>query len=96
MSHFVISVEAQSDLEEIWLYAAENSENAADRLIDRLCQRFPTLARFPEMGRERSELATKLRSFPVGRYLVFYRPLDNGIEIVRVLHGAKDIDSLFQ
>jgi toxin ParE1/3/4 len=36
-----------------------------------------------------------LRSLSVGNYLIFYRPLADGIEIVRVLHGARDIDSLF-
>lgn len=45
------------------------------------------------MGRLRGELATGLRSFPVGRYVIFYRALSNGIEIVRVLHGARDLSA---
>ena len=42
------------------------------------------------------ELAPALRSFPVGRYLIFYVALTNGIDIVRVLHGSRDIATLFQ
>ena len=47
------------------------------------------------MGRPRGELAPRLRSFPVGPYVLFYRPTPNGIEVARVLHGARDIPSLF-
>jgi len=48
------------------------------------------------MGRLRDELADGLRSFPVGRYVIFYRPIPKGIEIVRVLHGARDLDAIFR
>ncbi|MDZ8108879.1 MAG: type II toxin-antitoxin system RelE/ParE family toxin [Nostoc sp. DedQUE12a] len=50
----------------------------------------------PEMGRKRDSLALNLRSFPVGNYLIFYRPIDQGIEVIRLLHGARDIQSLFE
>jgi toxin ParE1/3/4 len=46
------------------------------------------------MGRAREELASELRSFPVRRYVVFYRPLVDGIEVVRVLHGARDVTEI--
>ena len=49
----------------------------------------------PMMGRARDELAPGVRSFPFGRYVVFYLPLDGGIDVVRVLHGARDIDAAF-
>jgi toxin ParE1/3/4 len=48
------------------------------------------------MGRSRLELAPDLRSFPVGQYVIFYLPLPKGVEIVRVLHGARDIESILQ
>jgi toxin ParE1/3/4 len=47
------------------------------------------------MGRLRPELVPKLRSFPVGEYVVFYRSIRDGIEVVRVLNGARDIGRLF-
>jgi toxin ParE1/3/4 len=49
------------------------------------------LSRHPLLGRSRTDLHPGLRSFPFGRYVIFYRPLDDGIEVVRVLHGARDI-----
>jgi toxin ParE1/3/4 len=52
------------------------------------------LAIQPRAGRLRPELAPELRSFPVGRYVVFYRPQDDGIDVVRVLHSARDIESI--
>jgi toxin ParE1/3/4 len=48
------------------------------------------------MGRERNELVPGLRSFPIGRYMIFYEPLPDGVVIVRVLHGARDIDTQFE
>jgi toxin ParE1/3/4 len=53
------------------------------------------LSKDPAIGRPRNELAKDLRSFPVGRYVVFYLPSPHGIEIVRVLHSARDIDMIF-
>ena len=47
------------------------------------------------MGRARDELAPDVRSFPFGRYVIFYMPLDDGIDVVRVLHGARDVDAVF-
>jgi toxin ParE1/3/4 len=48
------------------------------------------------MGRVRDELVPSLRSFPVGKYVIFYRPIENGIEIARILHGARDLPSIFE
>ena len=47
------------------------------------------------MSRAREELAADLRSFPFGRYLIFYAPVDEGIDVVRVLHSARDVDAAF-
>lgn len=43
------------------------------------------------MGRKVEELAPNLRSFPIGSYLIFYRPIEDGIQLIRILHGARDI-----
>ena len=51
------------------------------------------LARNPLAGRARNDLALKLRSFPVGSYVVFYVPVADGVEIVRVMNGRQDIDA---
>lgn len=82
-----------SDYEEIWRYIARDNPAAADRLIATFERQLVTIATMPGIGREEPLLATDLRSFPVGSYLIFYRPIDDGIALVRVLHGARDISS---
>lgn len=86
--------EAESDLDEIWWYIAQDSPDNADRFLDRLQERFLALADFPKMGISRDDIQAGLRSQPVGNYLIFYFPLADGIEIVRVLHGSRDVENL--
>lgn len=87
---------AKTDLVEIWDYIADDSEAQADAFVEVIDQKFRALALQPDMGRLREELTEGLRSFPVGRYVIFYRPILRGVEIVRVLHGARDLDAIFQ
>jgi toxin ParE1/3/4 len=47
------------------------------------------------MGQQRPELAANLRSYSVGNYVIFYRPVQKGIEIARVIHAARDIGAQF-
>jgi len=96
MNQYRVSASARVDLEEIWSYIAQDNPDAADKFIRALVSRFPKLAAMPELGRQRDELTTRLRSFPVGRHVIFYRPMENGVEIVRVLHGARDLPPLFE
>jgi toxin ParE1/3/4 len=95
MSQYHVSAAARSDLGEIWFYIAQDDPEAADRFIRAIISRFPKLAAMPHLGRKREELSQHLRSFPVRRYVVFYRPHENGVEIVRVIHGARDLPPLF-
>ena len=90
-----VSRAAKNDLDEIWFYIAGHNIDAADRFVDLLADKFPLLASSPAMGRAREELEPGLRSFPVKRYLILYRPRKGGIEIVRVIHGARDLSALF-
>jgi toxin ParE1/3/4 len=87
---------ALNDLTQIWDYIADESEERADAFIATIDGKFQTLSQYPAMGRRREDLAPGLRSFPVGRYLIFYVALTNGVDIVRVLHGSRDIATLFQ
>ena len=90
-----ISDAARSDLDDIWFYIAEDNPEAADKFVAIIISKFPTLAAMPQMGRAREELSRGLRSFPIGRYIIFYRPTKNWVEIARVLHGARDLPPLF-
>ena len=87
--------QAEEDILEIWLFIAEDNLAAADAWVDRLDAAFALWATQPKMGRGRDELAPGLRSFPFGRYVVFYELLPDGIDVTRVLHGARDIDAVF-
>jgi toxin ParE1/3/4 len=60
-----------------------------------LIKRFELLADNVKIGRERPELKEDLRSFPEGNYLGFYREWAGVVAIVRVLHGARDLDEIF-
>lgn len=86
---------AKSDLTSIHKYIARDNLTAADRLIYEFKQKFRLLASQPLLGQERQELGTGLRSFAVGNYVVYYRPLQKGIEVARVIHAARDIDMQF-
>jgi toxin ParE1/3/4 len=66
-----------------------------DRLLESFQSTFKLLATFPASGRRRDELRPGVRSFPVGSYVVFYRQVSDKIEILRVLHGSRDIDAAF-
>ena len=96
MSLLVISPEAEEDLLEIWLYIAQDSPDNADAFIDRIERCGQELAVNPGMGVERSGLADSLKSFPVGNYILFYRIAAYGVELVRVLHGARDLGAAIE
>jgi toxin ParE1/3/4 len=87
--------QAAADIFEIWDYIAEDSVAAADRWVEGLDETFTLWATQPMMGRARAELGAGIRSFVHGKYVVFFSPLPDGIDVVRVLHGARDIDEVF-
>lgn len=87
---------AELDLLEIWDYIADDSLDRADAFLDRVENKLQALARSPGMGRRREELLPRLQSFPVGNYVVFYREIENGIDVIRVLHGSRDIGAIFE
>jgi toxin ParE1/3/4 len=85
------SSRAEDDLIDIWLYIAEHNPLAADRLLDRLEARWQLLATQPRSGKPREDLGAGLRAVVVGEYLSIYRLDGSSIEIVRVLHGRRNI-----
>ena len=91
MGRVLRTTQAVADLDGIWSYIAKENVAAADRLIDRLYDRFLLLAAHPESGERQPQLAdgTYRRSVE-GNYVVYYVPDDAGVTIVRVLHAARD------
>jgi toxin ParE1/3/4 len=96
MPEIIKLARARADLVEIWDYIADDSETQADAFIDNIDRRLRLLAEKPNLGRVRDELAENMRSFLVGRYVIFYIVIQNGIQIVRILHGARDLGSIFE
>ena len=86
---------AELDLLDIWDYIADDSLDRADEFLDRVEGKLQTLARNPGLGRRQEELLAGLHSFPIGNYVVFYREIENGIDVIRVLHGSRDIEDIF-
>ena len=87
---------AVADLAEIWAYIALDSPDNADHFVDRIfriCQE--GLASNPDLGRAREELSPGLRSLVFESYVIFYHPIPNGVAVVRVLNGMRDIESNF-
>ena len=87
--------QAEADILEIWEYIAGDSISAADQWVDALHEKMSLWASQPLMGRARDELVPGVRSLTFGRYVVFFEPLQDGIDVVRVLHGSRDIDAIF-
>lgn len=88
--------QAEEDLIDIWIYIAEDKLSAADRLLDKIDAKISLLADQPRLGPARPDIAPELRHFPVGNYLILYREIPGGIEVVRVVHGARRLDNLFK
>ena len=91
MSRYRLSPLAEADLESIWLFVSrDRSVETADRLIDAITDRLALLADHPEAGRARDDIAPGLRSFPVRRHIIYYRPGHGHVLIARILHGSRD------
>jgi toxin ParE1/3/4 len=92
----VWSREARADLSEIWDYYAERAgRDPADKVIRDISNTARLIEDHPYAGRTRDELRPGIRSVPARPYVVFYRIRDDVPEIVRVLHGRRDIADLF-
>lgn len=87
------SPQTEIDLTSIWHFIAGDSLKAADALLERIEAAFDMLAENPQAGRARNDLALKLRSFPAGSYVIFYIPVPDGIEVVRVMISRQDVNA---
>ncbi len=88
------TAQAEEDLIAIWLYIAKDNLTAADKMLAKFENVFEILIEQPEFGTARPDIAPELRYFPVGSYLIFYRIIADGIQIVRVVHGSRLLTEL--
>jgi len=96
MATIVKSPLAGKDFADIFHYLAEaTTVGHAQKFLRLIEEKCELLAKFPEMGRTRHEFIVDLRSFPVKNYIVFYLPVEDGIEILRFFHASRDIAEIF-
>ncbi len=96
MSQYIISPSAIRDLEAISDYYAKNGVEAGERLLDKFNKKCRYLTQFPSIGRSYAHLQAGMRGLLVDNYIIFYQFLDDGIEILRVVRGDRDLESLFE
>ena len=93
---YLLTPSAKQDLREINLWIRRQSPAAARRVRARMREAMREIARRPGLGHSRADLADEtLRVYVVYRYLIVYRPRSKPLEIVRVIHGARDIGTIF-
>ena len=95
MSKYIISLPAIRDLESISSYFAEVQVEAGERFLQGFSKRCQQLTSFPILGRSYDELQVGLRGLPLAGYVILYRVINDGIEIVRIVNGRQDLKSLF-
>lgn len=95
MNSYKLSYKAEQDLEDIWVYIAQQNQLVADKQIAQILNRFPMLAQFPDIGKTRDNLLQGLKSFPIKLYIIYYLKITDGVEVVRVLHQSRDVEALF-
>lgn len=96
MSHYVINVLASQDLNEIADYFTENSLEAGERFFRAFNRKCQQLVAFPNSGKSYAAISPGLRGLSLEGYIIFYRILNDGIEILRVVSGRRDFPSLFE
>ena len=94
MPRLVRSARAKEDLIELWSSIAADNPTAADHVLDTINENLRMLAGNPRLGPARPDIAEGLRLFPIRRYVILYRELPDGIEVVRVVHGMRHLSGL--
>lgn len=93
MANIATSRRALEELRDIWRYIAEDSPDAADRVLMRIDQKLDVLRDFPKMGAKRDDIAPGVRMLIEGNYLLLYeyRANEGIVELVSVVDGRRDL-----
>jgi toxin ParE1/3/4 len=96
MSRYLINVVASRDLNEIADYFANNNLEAGEEFFQAFNRKCQQLVAFPNSGKSYANIRADLRGLSVAGYIVFYRLLDDKIEILRVVSGRRNLQDLFR
>jgi toxin ParE1/3/4 len=95
MNSFVLTPLASRDLNEIWEYLAEENIDVADRMLSAIEQAIARLTEQPGIGHLREDLSdSRQRFFLVHSYLIVYRTATKPLQVIRVLHAARDVQTI--
>jgi toxin ParE1/3/4 len=90
-AHYTLSPRAQADLEDIWQYTTKRwNVEQAETYVRQLANHFAVVASHPEIGMPCHKIRAGYYRFPAGSHVLFYRIIDGGIDIVRILHERMD------
>ena len=95
MSRFIIAPSASQDLDRIADYFLERNIEVGERLFREFNQKCFNLVKFPNIGRSYSHIRPNLRGLPLDGYIILYEVVDEDVEILRVVNGRQDIETLF-
>ena len=95
MSHYIISPSASRDLNSIADYFLTRNLEAGEKLFQEFNKKCRNLAKFPNLGRSYAQIKPFLRGLPLDGYIILYRVFEDGVEILRVVSGRQDLESLF-
>ena len=96
MSKYIISLPASRDLQQIAEYFATENVEAGEKLLQEFNRKCRQLVSFPKMGKQYEDLRPGLRGIPLDGYIIFYQTMNENIEIVRVVSGRRNLESLFE
>jgi toxin ParE1/3/4 len=94
MSEYRLAFQADCDLDEIADYLSDRNPSGAVRVLEHLFAKFLLLSQNPLLGELRSDLPKQPRCFSAGNYIILYQPIPSGVEIARVVHGARDLGAI--
>lgn len=95
MSRCVIAPRASQDLNDISDYFVGRDIEAGERLLKEFNEKCQNLMRFPKMGKSYGRILKELRGVPLRSYIIFYRVIPDGVEILRVISGRQNLETLF-
>jgi toxin ParE1/3/4 len=96
MGSYVFSKRAVEDLNDICEFLGKSNVKAASNLFDAVRKKCKLVAEFPNMGKDYNWILTDLRGFIIDDYIIFYYPRQDGIDIVRIAYGRRDLKALFE
>ena len=95
MARYLINVLATQDLNDIANYFATYNVEAGEKFFQSFNQKCKQLVSFPDSGKSYEEIYPNLKGILLSGYIIFYRIIDDGIEILRLISGRRDLPAIF-